>query len=93
MSTNAQGFWTINSLVTDYISKINGVALTTPTKVIDYRLVDSNYIVVKDDNEDDVLIVTSIEPIELTMAASGVDYPAIGEPIEYFIGQKPRRPK
>ena len=93
MSTNAQGFWSIKDLANDYIGKINGVALPSPMKSADYCALDSNYSIVKDDNSNDVLILISTTPTTLTMAASGVDYVAIGEPIEYIGGHPVERPK
>lgn len=91
MSNNAQGFWNIGKL-DDLIVKINGTALSIPTKPNDYTQIDTNYIIVEDDNGNDVLILQSTTATTLTMASAGVEYSAIGEPCEYFIGQKPRRP-
>lgn len=93
MSNNAQGFWGINDLANDTIVKINGVALATPMTAADYCALDSSYTIVKDADSNDVLILTSTTATTLTMAASGVDYQVIGDPIEYIGGHPPTRPK
>jgi hypothetical protein len=90
MSNNAQGFWDINNL-NDYIVKINGSAITQQ-QAINYPAVDSNYTIEVDDNNINVLILHNTTATTLTMAASGVDYSAIGEPIEYIGGRPPHRP-